>query len=131
MSVLVDTCIWSALLRRQNPNSREAGELQRLILAGEARIIGPVRQELLAGIRHAHQFAHLRGALRAFADLTLRREHYEQAAEFTNLCILHGVQGNSTDFLISAVAQVEGLAIYTTDLDFTYYARHLPIRLHA
>ena len=56
MSVLVDTCIWSALLRRQNPNSREAGELQRLILAGEATKHG-AREEELGSIFEAGQIA--------------------------------------------------------------------------
>ncbi len=130
MSVLVDTCVWSALLRRYNPNSPEAIELRRLILRKEARIIGPVRQELLSGIRHAHQFAQLRDSLRIFDDLTLQQDHYERAAECTNFCVSHGVRGNSTDFLICAVAEIEKLSIYTTDHDFTYYARHLPIRLH-
>jgi hypothetical protein len=131
MSVLVDTCVWSALLRRRTPESAEANELQRLIISGQAKLIGAIRQELLAGIRHAHQVNFLRDSLREFDDLTLRSEHYELAAEFTNRCIAHGVQGNSTDFLICAVAEIEALPIFTTDLDFTYYARHLPIRLHA
>ena len=130
MSVLVDTSIWSALFRRQNPNSPEAIELQRLILAKAARIIGPIRQELLSGVRHAQQYVKLRDSLRQLPDLLLREQHFERAAEHCNLCMSRGVQRSPTDFLICAVAEIDTLFVYTADADFTYYARHLPIRLH-
>jgi len=41
------------------------------------------------------------------------------------------VQGSNTDFLICAVAVRNQLAIYTTDKDFSIFAKHLPIILHA
>jgi len=131
MSVLVDTTVWSALLRRPNPAGPEANELRRLITLGEARILGPVRQELLSGVKDLGQFLVLRDRVRAFPDLPLREEHFERAAEFSNTCRSRGVQGSPTDFLICAAAELHGLPIFTTDSDFNYFARHLPIRRHA
>src|SRR4051794_40013519 len=118
MSALVDTSVWSALFRRTSPNSAEANELRRLILARRARIIGPIRQEVLSGIRVLSQFERLRDELRVFPDIALSSHHFERAAQCFNLCRSRGVQGSSTDFLICAVAEVEALPIFTTDLDF-------------
>jgi predicted nucleic acid-binding protein len=129
MSVLVDTPVWSALLRRPPANSPEAVQLRQLILARRARIIGPVRQELLSGVRERWQFESLRRRLRSFADVGLSMAHFERAAEFSNRCRSRGIQGSGTDFLICAVAELNGLTIFTTDQDFTHFAAILPIRL--
>ncbi len=92
-------------------------------------IIGPVRQEVLSGIREQAQFDRVRDRLRPFADLPLAAQHFERAAEFYNTCRTRGVQGSPTDFLICAVADMEGLRIFTADGDFQHYARHLPVDL--
>ena len=44
--------------------------------------------------------------------------------------LVEGVQGSNTDFLICAAAERRGLPIFTTDADFTRFARLLPIELH-
>jgi predicted nucleic acid-binding protein len=92
--------------------------------------IGPVLQELLAGVRDEKQFAALQKHLAPFEDIPLQRWHFEKAAEFCNLCRTHGVQGSTIDFLICAVAQMEGFLILTTDKDFMHFVRHLPIVLY-
>ena len=58
-------------------------------------------------------------------------DDHEEAAVFFNRCREKGVQGSNTDFLICAVAVRNGFAIFTTDDDFTRFARILPIALHA
>jgi predicted nucleic acid-binding protein len=131
MRVLVDTSIWSLALRRckqdQNP---EAVELGQLIAAHVVEIIGPIRQEILSGVRDAGQFERLEAHLDAFADLPLTAEDYVTAAKFYNLCRAKGIQGSNTDFLICAVAVRHDLSVFTTDGDFPYFARCLPIVLH-
>jgi predicted nucleic acid-binding protein len=131
MRVLVDTSVWSLALRRggsaQNP---ETAELRRLIAAHLADIIGPIRQEVLSGVRDQAQFAKLDAHLAAFPDLPLITEDYVTAAKFFNLCRAKGIQGSNTDFLICAVAVRHDLAIFTTDGDFPHFARCLPIVLH-
>ncbi len=131
MSVLVDTSVWSLALRRRNPAGEGAvRELQELIREGRVHLIGPIRQEVLSGIREAAQYQTLRDRLRSFPDLPLETVDHERAAEHFNLCRRHGVQGSNTDFLLCAVAERHNLAILTTDGDFESFSRHLPISLH-
>ena len=130
MRVLVDTSVWSLTLRRRQSSPPEAAELRRLVQQGQVEIIGPIRQELLSGLAQTKQFEALRGQLESFEDIPLARRHFELAAEFHNRCRRQGIQGSHTDFLICAVASLEHLAIFTTDKDFTHYAKHLPLTLH-
>lgn len=131
MRVLVDTSIWSlALRRREQPQSLEAVELKRLITAHVVDIIGPIRQEVLSGIRDAAQFERLTASLDAFLDVPLTAEDYVTAAKFYNLCRAKGIQGSNTDFLICAVAVRHDLSVFTSDGDFPRFAKCLPIVLH-
>ncbi len=131
MRVLVDTPIWSECLRRSStPREPYRAELTRLIQNGLVEIIGPIRQELLSGVKEPSQFERLSKMLSAFSDLPLDTDLFVEAARFNNLCRAKGVQGSGTDFLICAVAVKYGLDIYTTDRDFQRYATHLPISIH-
>jgi len=132
VNALVDTSVWSLALRRaRGPSLVEATELEELIREGRAAIIGPIRQELLSGVRSARQFELLREHLRAFPDLELETDDFELAAEFFNRCRGRGVQGSNTDFLICAAASRRDHSIFTTDRDFTSFAKLLPIKLHS
>lgn len=129
MKVLVDTCIWSQVLRHKSPDADLAKKLQELIQNARVAIIGPIRQELLYGIPQVKQFKELKETLSSFEDLPLNTEHYEKAAEFCNICRRKGIQGSTIDFLICAVAIMEDLVIFTIDKDFENYKKHLPLRL--
>lgn len=132
MNVVVDTCVWSLLLRRASAEGgTEVRELTALLAEERVVLIGPVRQELLSGVRNARQFELLRERLRAFDDLALRPEDDEEAARCFNRCRDKGIQGSNTDFLLCAVSLVHGLAMFTTDQDFVAYRTALPLRLHA
>lgn len=93
-------------------------------------MIGPIRQELLSGIRERLLFDRLREHLRAFLDTEIFSDDFEEAASFYNRCRGKGIQGSNTDFLICAVAVRHDFLIYTTDADFTQFAKVLPIVLH-
>ena len=131
MKILVDTCIWSLSLRRkeivEEPCVRE---LRKLIGEYRVQMIGPIRQEILSGIRDQAQFHQLQEHLRAFPDLSLVRADYERAAEFFNTCRRQGVQGSNTDFLICAVGAGHQMPIFTFDDDFKHFEACLPIALH-
>jgi len=132
MKVLVDTSVWSLALRRNLPfDGPEVLELIELIRESRVLMIGPVRQELLSGIKNQSQFLKLRNHLRPFPDLDLTIRDYEHAAEFFNLCRGKGIQGSNTDFLICAIAARLKAPILTTDGDFTLFQAHLPIMLHS
>ena len=131
MNVLVDTGVWSLALRRRKISQDPAAlELRELIREGRAHLIGPIRQEVLSGIREKAQFERLRAHLREFPDLQVRTADHERAAEFFNICRSRGVQGSNTDFVICAIADRYGMAILATDGDFPLFVPHLPIQLH-
>lgn len=132
MKVLADTPVWSAALRRaEGQISILRTELEWLVTHGAVAIVGPIRQELLSGIREKEQFEQVRTALRNFPDLELETADFEMAAGYFNACRAKGVQGSMTDFLICAVAVRRQLEIFTTDGDFQHYRKHLPIALYA
>jgi len=131
MKVIVDTSVWSLALRRGLPSDGpEVSELIELIKEFRVQMVGPVRQELLSGIKSQSQFQKLRNHLRSFPDSELTARDYEHAAEFCNLCRSKGIQGSNTDFLICAIAVRNKTPIFTTDRDFTLFQLHLPIMLH-
>jgi hypothetical protein len=78
-------------------------------------IIGPIRQEVLSGIKDKVQFEKLQAALDAFRDEGLTTFHYEEAARLYNLCRSRGLECGSTDILICAVAVQMQAAILTYD----------------
>lgn len=131
MKVIVDTCVWSlALCRSAVPDAACVAELRELITELRCQIMGPIRQEILSGVKTPAQFETLRGHLRAFPDLPLTAEDHELAAEFFNINRRKGIQGSNTDFLICAAAVRNNMPIFTTDADFKLFQKHIPIVLH-
>jgi predicted nucleic acid-binding protein len=133
MKVLVDTSIWSLALRRRSGagDGASVAELASLVDDGRVAMIGPIRQELLSGIRERAQFGRLRDHLSAFPDTEITSKDYEEAASFFNRCRAKGISASNTDFLICAVAVRNEFAIFTSDHDFTQFAKVLPIVLHS
>lgn len=129
MKVLVDTCIWSQVLRHKNPNKELSKKLQDLINDARISIIGPIRQELLSGISNIKQFNQLKELISSFEDTPLETHHFVMAAEFTNICRKQGIQGSTIDLLICAVAYLENFIIFTSDKDFENYKKYLSIKL--
>ena len=132
MKVLVDTCIWSLALRRnKRPASNiEVIEFQELIEEVRVQLIGPIRQEILSGVKGKQQFSKLKKILSAFPDLPLASEDFELASEYFNTLRSKGIQGSNTDFLICAVSTRNNMPIFSTDNDFNHYKKHIPIVLH-
>lgn len=131
MNILVDTCVWSLALRRSAPqDSPLLRELKELINEQRVVMIGPIRQEILSGIREQTQFDVLREKLQAFYNFPLGAEDYETAAGFYNTCRRSGIQGSNTDFLICAVSVRYSIPVFTTDADFGAYQKHIAISLH-
>jgi hypothetical protein len=134
MMVIVDTPVWSLVLRRR-PGQLNASEQNlskaaaELIREGRVEMLGPIRQELLSGIREEAQFEKIRRYLRAFQEPLLEVADYEEGARMSNQCRARGISGSAVDFLICAAAHRRGWAIFTTDRDFQNYMSLLPLRL--
>lgn len=135
MTALVDTTIWSLALRRR-PGDLSAVERRlvsawkSLVRANEAALVGPVRQEILSGVRDASQFRALQERLAAFPYVEIAPDDYDRAASFFNACRARGVVGTPIDMLLCAIASRLGMPVFTTDRDFLSYSRHVPVRLH-
>ncbi len=131
MKIIIDTCVWSlALGRNESQDNEYVHELKELIREVRAQLIGPVRQELLSGIKSKKQFNILRDHLRAFEEIKITTDDYELAAEYFNTARKNGIQGSNTDFLICAISKRCETPILTTDKDFINFKTILPIELH-
>ena len=128
--VIIDTCIWSLALRGKTARDvTVANTLADLIESGQAKILGPIRQEVLSGYSDVSRFEKLREKLDSFPNERIEDADYVTAAAFSNRCRSKGVQGSHIDFLICAIAVRLKIKIYTTDKDFSFYSQHLPIEL--
>ena len=131
MKIIIDTCVWSLALRRNESQENEyVQELKELIKEVRAQLIGPVRQELLSGIKSKQQFNLLKDHLRAFEEIKITTVDYELAAEYFNTARKKGIQGSNTDFLICAISKRCEMPILTTDKDFISFKTILPIEIH-
>lgn len=134
--ILIDTAVWSLVLRR-NPNQLSPRERRtkdlwyEIVDDGRAQMLGPVRQELLSGLREESQFRRLQNYLRDFPDAPIVTEDYEAAAHASNLCRKVGVATTSVDMLICAISKRYDWEILTTDQDFSRYSHVLHLRLVA
>ena len=132
--ILVDTPVWSLALRRK-ADDLTAGErrhtqvLYHIIDEGRAELLGPVRQELLSGLREERQFRRLRNYLRDFPDARVSMGDYEEAARASNQCRRAGISASAVDMLLCAVAIHHDWEIFTSDRDFVHYQSVLKIKL--
>jgi predicted nucleic acid-binding protein len=131
MKVIVDTSVWSLALRRSNDiENKYVEELEEVINEVRAQLVGPVRQELLIGIKTEKQYKILKNHLRAFKDLPIETEDYELAADYFNKARRKGIQGSNTDFLLCAISTRHQMPIFTIDKDFVNFQTVFPIELH-
>jgi len=134
MMVLVDTPIWSLSLRRRaadlSPHEQLVTKnLYDLVQQQRVSLLGSTRQEVLSGIREESMFLRIRNHLRGFRNVELDESDYEEAARAANRCIRGGIAGSNADLLMCAVALRYDWQIFTTDRDFSQYAKVLPIQL--
>jgi len=87
MNVLVDTSVWSLALRKNNKNNEQNNiidKFKELIKDLKVKIIGPIRQEILSGIKDNDKYEELKEKLSYFPDESLLTEDYEEAAKYFN-----------------------------------------------
>lgn len=133
--ILIDSSIWSLALRRRPDALSEheqnlVEEWTRLVRRGQAALIGPIRQEILSGIRVEKAFETLREILDDFRYLEIEAQDYDTAAIFFNRCRAKGISATPIDLLICAVANRFELPIFTVDSDFRFCAPYVGIVLH-
>jgi predicted nucleic acid-binding protein len=136
VNILVDTSVWSLLLRRKRSTALSASqasalqELKELVQEDRAHLTGAIRQELLTGIRTEAEFEELQFWLSYYEDLPADSGTHELAARYANKCLDAGVSAGAVDLLIVAIAVRNSMTVFTLDKDFQHIQRVVPIRLH-
>ncbi len=129
--VLVDTNIWSTFFRKKiHEDVTLRKNMFDLIASGNIKIIGPIRQEILCGIRDPAAFEMLRSNINGFPDEMITTSDYEDAARFQNSCATKGITASSIDAIIVTVASNRNWCIYTRDNDFLRYKQVHNIALY-
>jgi predicted nucleic acid-binding protein len=124
---IVDTCVWSRALRRSKDELDP--KFHKLLEDGAVVMIGPIRQEILCGIKNQRQFNKLKTKLDAFLDAKIIKDDYISAAQYFNECRSKGIQGSMIDFLITAVSVRHKFRIHTYDKDFQLYEKTLELKI--
>jgi len=120
--VLVDTNIWSTFFRRNKPEDQKLrSNLEMLMQENRISMIGPVRQEILTGIKDYNKFLLLKEYLQAFEDEPITTDAYEYGAKIANDCMKNGIAISSVDAIIVSMIAMHGFEIYTNDQDFMRY----------
>lgn len=127
MNLVVDTSVWSLVLRR--PRVEETNPyvhaFRSYVEAGDAIfLIGNILQELLDGVRSSEQFSRLQKLLDPFPLLPLDRSTFLAAAHLRNYCRTKGIQAGPIDFLIATTCCEHGLPLLTADKDFMRIAKY-------
>ncbi|MEN9309205.1 MAG: hypothetical protein RL173_3137, partial [Fibrobacterota bacterium] len=116
--VLIDTNIWSTFFRRNKPEDQKLrANIEMLMQENRISMIGPIRQEILTGIKDDNKYAILKEYLQAFEDEPITTEAYEYAAKVANGCMKNGIAISAIDAIIVAVIVLHGFEIYSNDQD--------------
>jgi predicted nucleic acid-binding protein len=132
VNLVVDTSVWSLLLRRERHDENNAylARLRQYLRSADTiHLIGPIMQELLDGIKNANHFDLLIDYFEPFPLIELTRNDFIQAARLKNLCRSRGVQAGPIDFLIAAVCERRNYPLLTTDKDFDHISKYSSLLL--
>ena len=127
MNLVVDTSVWSLVLRRRSvdPDNPWVTAFRGHVAAGDSLLlVGPILQEVLTGLRWPRDVDRLLASLAPFPLVPLARGTYVLAAQISNRCRRSGVQTTTGDALIAAACVENGFPLLTADQDFVRIARH-------
>lgn len=131
MTLFVDTSVWSLHFRRDAVQDVPQVLLLRQALHdGHAlTTTGIVLQELLQGFAGPKVAESIIDRFRHIPLLTPDRYDYIEAAALRNICRRSGVQTGTIDALIAQLCIRHDLELLTTDHDFQFASRHVPLKL--
>ena len=131
MKLLVDTCVWSLTLRRDNPRDVPAVDRLLAALGGGETVYstGLILQELLQGFAGPKDRDQIVDRFSALPLVVPDRQDHIAAAELRNECRRAGVQVGTIDALVARLCLRHDLELLTTDLDFDRVAERVPLRI--
>ena len=127
MNLVVDTSVWSLILRRpqiEQDNLFVQAFHHHLTAEDGFFILGNILQELLDGLRSPKQFQQLIRCMDSFPLLSLSRATYVEAVCLRTHCRENGIQGGPVDFLIAGACIEYGFPLLTADKDFLGISKH-------
>lgn len=113
MNPVVDTSVWSLVLRRPRVNEHDPH-------------VHAFRWHLESGdgLRSTKQFDRLLTFMAPYPLLDLDRQTYVAAARLQSVCRSKGINAGPIDFLIAAACSQHGFPLLTADKDFVRIASH-------
>jgi predicted nucleic acid-binding protein len=131
MNLLVDTSVWSLVLRRDSPpDLRQVRRLRDALEHDEELYTtGLVLQELLQGFDGPKAKDLILGEFHALPMLVPDRDDHVAAAELRNAARRRGLQLGTIDALLAQLAIRHDLMLLSTDEDFGRLASWTPLRL--
>lgn len=132
MNLVVDTSVWSRVLRRRKVDATDPWVLsfRNHVDQGDGlHLLGMILQELLDGVESPADFERLVKLMTPFPLVPATRETHILASRLRNQCRKKGVQASPVDFLIAAACIENGYPLLSSDRDFSYIARHCDLML--
>lgn len=131
MALLVDTSVWSLLLRRDHPSDLPEVTALREALRGDDIVAttGVIVQELLHGFVSAPAQAAIKERFGVLEYLAPTFDDHVEAAGVRNQLRSSGIQLGAIDALIAQLAIAGHHTFLTTDKDFHLAARHVGLRV--
>lgn len=131
MALLVDTSVWSLLLRRDSPPDLPEVSALRGALGGDEMVAttGIVVQELLHGFVSASAQTAIEETFGALEYLAPTFDDHVEAARIRNRLRSSGLQLGAIDALIAQLAVAGSHTLLTTDKDFHLAAGHVALRV--
>ena len=125
MKVLVDTSVWSLVMRKRGPEGHpQAEKLTRLIAdQEEVAITGSILQEILQAFRSEATVERVERYLTPFPLLALDRATSIEGANLHRRCAAKGTSASTIDCQIAAAALLHQHALLSADADFERIAR--------
>lgn len=116
-TVLVDTSVWIRYFK--HGNSAEAVHLDRLLADNRAAVCGPVKAEILSGVRSAEDFRKLSTWMEGLTDCPASPDVWRRIAESRFRLARRGIQQSLIDLWIAWTAHENGFPLWSLDEDFT------------
>jgi len=118
--ILVDTSAWIDFFRGQEPC---CDRVDRLLADNDVALCGPVRTELVRGLRSAKDRQKVLPLLQGCHSLAKPAHLWREAGELGSLLGRQGVNVKSLDLLIATYALCHSTEILTNDTDFLLMKR--------
>ena len=131
MNLLVDTSVWSLVLRRDVPAEvPEAVYLRTAIGRGDSIVTtGIVLQEILQGVTSAKMRTTIQDRFTALPFLVPDRTDHVHAADLHGAARRTGIQVGTVDALLAALCLKHNLTMLSTDADFKNLRKVAPLAI--